>query len=156
MPQEELLALGKEDPALARLGGINGTNCQRIVGHKLSEAGGVSCNALGEQFKVSQVIAEVVGDAHTVLVGMGEAKLKGTKEARTAGDGSAHEVEFTKDPLPCLDADMLLATEVIEDGKDPCFVVVSEFECALGGIEHPAQDFFSLHPAAIPFQHFLF
>ena len=98
----------------------------------------------------------MVGDAHTVLVGMGEAKLKSTKEARTARDGSAHEVEFTKDPLPCLDADTLLATEVIKDGKNPCFMAVSEFQGALGGVEHPAQDFLSLCPTPISFWHLLF
>ena len=98
----------------------------------------------------------MVGDAHMVLVSMGEAKLKSTKEAHAAGDGSTHEAEFTKDPLPCLDANTLLTTEVIEDGKDPCFVGISELERAMGGIEHPAQDFFLLCPAAIPFQHFVF
>ena len=98
----------------------------------------------------------MVGDAHMVLVSMGEAKLKSTKEACTAGDGSTHEVEFAKDLLPCLDANTLFATEFSEDGKDPCFVVVSEFECTLGGIKHPVQYFFTLCPAAIPFQHFLF
>ena len=98
----------------------------------------------------------MVGDAHMARVGMGEAKLKSTKEAHTARDGSTHEVEFAKDLLPCLDADMLFAMEVSEDGKDPCFSVVHEFESALGGIKHPAQYFFTLHPSAIPFQHFLF
>ena len=61
----------------------------------------------------------------TVLVDMGEAKLKCTKEACTAGDGSPHETKFTKDPLPGLDADMLLSMEVIEKGKYPGFAVVS-------------------------------
>ena len=98
----------------------------------------MSGDALSEQFNVSQVITEVVGAMHMVLVGMGEAKLKSTKEAHAARDGSTHEAEFTKDLLPGLDADMLFAMEVSKDGKDPGFAAVSEFECALGRVEHPA------------------
>ena len=56
MPQEGLLALSKEEPAHARLGDINRTNCQRVVRHELSKACGASCDALSEQFKVCQVI----------------------------------------------------------------------------------------------------
>ena len=100
--------------------------------------------------------AEVGGDAYMVFVGMGEAKLKSIKEACTAGDGSAHEAEFAKDPLPGFDTDSLPAAEVIKDGEDSCFMVVSEFQCALVKIEHPAQVLFALHPAAISFQHLLF
>ena len=55
-PQEGLLALGKEDPTHARLGSVNAPNCQRVVRHELSKAGGVSCDALSKQFKVCQVI----------------------------------------------------------------------------------------------------
>ena len=43
---------------------------------------------MGEQFKVRQVVSEVIGDAYMMLVGMGEAKLAGTKEASTARDHS--------------------------------------------------------------------
>ena len=87
----------------------------------------MSGDALSEQFNVSQVITEVVGDMHMVLVGMGEAKLKSTKEAHAAWDGSTHEVEFAKDPLPGLDAYTLSAMEVSKDCEDLCFAVVSKF-----------------------------
>ena len=117
MPQEGLLPFSKEDATQARLGRVDRTDHRRVVRHELSKVCGASCDALGEQFKVSQVVLEVVGDVDTVLVGMGEVKLKCTKEACTARDGCPHETKFAKDPLPGLDADMLLSMEVIKNGK---------------------------------------
>ena len=124
-PQEGLLSFNKEDSTHARLGGINRTNRQRVVRHELSEACGVSYDALGEQFKVCQVVSEVLCDVYTVLVSMGKAKLKCAKEACAAEDGSPHETKFAKDLLPGLDDDMPLSTEVIENGKYPGFSAVS-------------------------------
>ena len=57
---------------------------------------------------------------------------------------------------PSFDANVLLVMEVVKDGENPCLMVVGKFQGALGRVEHPAQDFLSLCPASIPFQHFLF
>ena len=58
--------------------------------------------------------------------------------------------------MPCLDANMFLVMEVIKDGKNLCFAAVGKFQGALGRVKHPAQDFLSLCPTPIPFQHLLF
>ena len=102
------------------------------------------------------VTQQVSCDAYMVLVSMADTKLKGSKETGAPGDGSPHEMKLTKDALPGLEANTLLSPEVIKNGKDLGFAVVSQFEHALGRIEHPTKDFFALYPAAIPSQCFLF
>ena len=51
---------------------------------------------------------------------------------------------------------MFAPAEFIKDGKDPSFAAVSEFKGALGGVEDPTKDLFSLRPTSIPFESFLF
>ena len=118
--------------------------------------GGACGNALGEPFKVSEVVTQVGGDRHAVLVSVCDAKLKCTKEPSTSRDGRPHEPELTKDALPLLKANALFVLKFFKDGKDLSFVVVSEFKDAQGGVEDPAKDFFLLHPATITFEGFLF
>ena len=89
---------------------MNGPNHRRVVRNNLGKACGPSGNALGKQFEIGEVILEVTGDAHMVLVNMGETQLEGAEEAHTARDYSTHEVEFPKEALPSFDADVPLAT----------------------------------------------
>ena len=156
MPQQGLFTISKDYSTHAGLSSIHGTNNRRVAGHEFSKTCGVSGDALGEQFKVCEVVMKVCCDAYTVLVGMGDTKLKGTKETGTPRDGSSHKMELTKGALPGLEADMHLSSEFIKNGKDMCFVVVSQFEGALGRIEDPTKDFFALCPAPIALQCFLF
>ena len=113
-------------------------------------------DALGEVFKVSEVVAQVGSDMHAVPVGIGDAKLKCAKEPGASWDGRPHKLELTKEVLPLLEANLLFVSKGIKDGKDPSFAVVSEFEGAQGRVEDPAKDFFALHPAPITFERFLF
>ena len=46
-PEEGGFAINKKHTYHARLGGVNGTNGGRVIGHQFSYAGGVSGNALG-------------------------------------------------------------------------------------------------------------
>ena len=98
----------------------------------------------------------MLGDTYSVLVGMGDTKLKGTKETGAPWDGSPHEMELAKDALPGLETDTLLVSEFIKIGKDMGLAVVSQFEGALSRIKDPTKDFFALHPASITLQCFLF
>ena len=41
------------------------------MGHDLGKACGLGGNALGEQFKIREVVTEVAGNAYAVLVCMG-------------------------------------------------------------------------------------
>ena len=77
------------------------------------------------------------GDTYSVLVRMGDTKLKGTKETGAPQDGSPHEMELTKDALPGLETDTLLVSEFIKNGKDMGFVAVSQYKGALSGIKDP-------------------
>ena len=155
-PQQGLFSISKKDATHTRLSGIHRTNSGRVVGHEFSKTCGVSSNALGKQFKVCEVVAEVFGDMYLVLFGMGDTKLKGAKETGAPGDGSPHEMKLANDVLPGLETDMLLFSEFIKNGKDTGFAAVSRFEGALSGIKDPTKDFFAFCPASIALQCFLF
>ena len=80
--------------------------------------------------------------------------MQGAKEACTARDCCAHEVEFPEEALLSFDAYVPFVSQVGEDLKHTYFPMVSKFHGA--SVEFPAQDFFALGPTAIPFQHLLF
>ena len=145
------MVISEKDTPHAGFCHINGANGGWVIRHQFSQAGGVSGNALGEPFKVSEVVTQVGGDTDAVPVGVGDAKLKCTKEPSASRDGRPHELELTKDALPCLKANVLFSPEFFKDGKDPSFAAVSEFEGAQGGVKDPTKDLFSLRPAAVSF-----
>ena len=148
--------MNEEDTTHAGFCCINGANGGWVIRHQFSQVGGACGNALGEPFKVSEVVTKVGGESHTVLVGVGDAKLKCAKELSASQDGRPHEPELTKDALPLLKANVLFVPNFVKDGKDPSFAVVHEFKGAQGRVKDPAKDFLALHPATITFEGFLF
>ena len=75
----------------ARLGSIDGANGGRVIRQKFSQAGGASGKALGEPFKVGEVVVQMGCDTDMVPVSVVDAKLKGTKEAGASQDSRPYE-----------------------------------------------------------------
>ena len=115
----------------------------------------MSGNASGKPFKVGEVVVQVGGDTDVAPVSVGDTKLEGTKESSAAQNCRSHEAELAQDALLSLKANASFSPEVIKDDKDLSFVAVSEFKRALGRIEDPTKDLFSLCPATVTFQSFL-
>jgi hypothetical protein len=133
-PKDRRLSLGEEHPAHADLGGIHRPDDRGVVRDELGEACGARGEAVGQEFELVQMVAEVGSDTHAVLVGLFETELHGAKESRRSRDGEAHEAQFAHDALPFLDADPTFAAQFLEDGGDPCFAAVRELQGAGAGV----------------------
>ena len=150
-PEQGCLVLGEEHPAHANFGSVYSSDNRRVVRDEFGEARGPVGDTEGQAFEVAKVVTEVGGDAHAVFIGKFEAELHGAKEACGARDGRAHEAQFTQDALPLPGADASFVAEVVEDGGQPGFAAVREFEGARGSVKDPSEDLFALVPASITF-----
>ena len=63
---------------------------------------------MGKHLKVHEVVLEVRCDPYAVLLGMSQAKLHGSEEASSTGDGCSHEAELPQNSVPLLDAHAFL------------------------------------------------
>jgi hypothetical protein len=93
------------------------------------------------------VIPQVRSDPHSVLIRMGEAQLKSTKQPGRAWYCRHHEPELTKDALPLLDADPAPVPQVIKYVQDTMAAAWGELDGTPHGIQHPPKDLLLLAPA---------
>ena len=74
-PHNGPLAIAEDDPAHACFGCVDGLDDYRFVGDQFGDAGGPVAQVTGQALEVREVLADVLGDADAVAIGVLEAQL---------------------------------------------------------------------------------
>ena len=121
-PQQRRLAWGEEDSSHARFGSITSSNDDRMFRHDFGKAGWTVPEAGNEGLEVVNVVAEMLADFDSVLVGMLEPVLEDGEEPFGTGNGERHKTEFTEDFFPLLLANTALATRYLFHASESIFM----------------------------------
>jgi hypothetical protein len=154
-PDQRGMSVDEDNPAHTGFGGIDRLKSGGLLGEELGEACWAGAEVLREAFEVIQVVADELGDAHTVRLGFGDAQLEGAKEAGASRDTNAHEAELAEVTLPLSKADAVLAAEVVKDGLEAQVAVGWELEGAEDCVEDPAEDELAGVPGAVSLEELL-
>lgn len=130
------------DSSHASAGGIMGTNGNGVVRHKLTQLRWAGAEAVGQVFKIIQLVPHGSSDADAVFVSMAKAFLKQAEEATATRDTNGHAAKFTKGFVPQFGGDFVLATELIKDLLKSDDTMRGELKGFADSVDEPPKDDF--------------
>ena len=103
MPPDVALFIGiEENSTHTSFGCISRARKGRILGNNLSEMSWPILKVVHELMEGCEMVSNVLGDAHAIVVGIVKSVLKGAEYSDRARNGWTHESELSDDTMPFL------------------------------------------------------
>ena len=119
-------------------------------GDNLCDASWTFTQAIDEKLEVGELVMHGRGELDAFLVTKVESLLEGGKHSGATRNSKRHASELSNELKPRFDRDAAAATKSVKEFFDAGFAMWWQFDCALNGIEHPAQNGFQGGPAGVP------
>ena len=128
---------------------VTRTNVGGLREDDLCDASWTFAQATSEKLEVGELVMHGRGKLDAFLVTKAESLLEGDKHSGATRNSKHHASELSNELVPRFDRDAAAATKSVKEFFDAGFAMWWQFDCALNGIEHPAQNGFQGCPAGV-------